>query len=105
MKKIKLICLIGLIAFLPLLIGCATPYPVGMLYTKLTLPVSAESDVQSMKTGESECLSVLGLVAIGDISYQEAMDDGGITKVNHADWEVENILGVIGKYKLIVYGE
>jgi len=105
MKKIKLICLIGLIAFLPLLIGCATPFPVGFVYTKLTLPVSAESDAKSMKTGTSECLSVLGIVATGDISYQEAMDDGGITKVNHADWEVENILGVIGKYKLIVYGE
>jgi len=105
MKKIKLICLIGLIAFLPLLIGCATPFPVGVLYTKLNLPVSCESDVKSMKTGTSECLSVLNLVTTGDISYEEAMADGGITKVNHADWEVENILGVIGKYKLTVYGE
>jgi TRL (tRNA-associated locus)-like protein len=105
MKKFKLLCLVGVIAVLPLLIGCATPYPIGMVYTKLTLPVSCESDAQSIKTGTSECLSVLGIVAIGDISFEEAMQNGNITKVNHADWDVENTLGVVGKYKLTVYGE
>ncbi|MGB9500277.1 MAG: TRL-like family protein [Dissulfuribacterales bacterium] len=105
MKKFKLLCLVGLIAVLPVLTGCATSYPVGMFYTKLNLPISCDSEVKSMKTGTSECKSVLGLVATGDISFEAAMKDGGITKVNHADWEVENILGVIGEYKLTVYGE
>jgi len=105
MKKFKLLCLLGVIAFLPLLVGCATSYPVGGLYTKLTLPVSCESDVKSMKTGTSECKSILGWVATGDASYEAAMKNGGITKVNHADWDVENILGIIGTYKLTVYGE
>ena len=105
MKKIRLIALMGLIAFLPVLMGCATSFPVGMVYTKLNLPISAEGAGKSLKTGTSECTSVLSIVATGDISYEEAMADGGITKVNHADWEVENILGIIGKYKLTVYGE
>lgn len=105
MKKSKLMCLFGLIVFLPMLTGCATPFPVGLWYTDLNLPVSAEGAGKSMKTGTSECISVLGLVTTGDISYEEAMQDGGITKVNHADWKVENVLGVIGKYKLTVYGE
>lgn len=105
MQKMKLMCLIGLIAFLPVLMGCATAFPVGGLYTKLNLPVSAEGAGKSMKTGTSECTSVLCWVATGDISYEEAMKDGGITKVSHADWEVENILGIIGNYKLTVYGE
>jgi len=105
MKKFKLLCLLGVIAFLPVLVGCATSYPVGVLYTKLTLPVSCESDVKSMKTGTAECKSILGWVATGDASYEAAMKNGGITKVNHADWDVENILGIIGTYKLTVYGE
>ena len=105
MKKFKLLGLLGLIAFLPLLVGCATSYPVGGLYTKLNLPVSCESEAKSMKTGTSQCTSILGLVATGDISYEAAMRNGGITKVNHADWEAENILGIIGNYKLTVYGE
>lgn len=105
MKKFKLLCLLGVIAFLPLLVGCATPYPMGSMYTQLTLPVSCESEAKSMKTGTSECISYLGMVTIGDISYEAAMKDGGITKVNHADWEVKNILGIIGNYKLTVYGE
>lgn len=105
MKKFKLLCLLGVIAFLPVLVGCATSYPVGMLYTKVNLPVSCESDVKSMKSGTVECKSILGLVATGDVSYEAAMKQAGITKINHADWDAENILGIIGTYKLTVYGE
>ena len=105
MKKFKLLCLLGVIAFLPVLVGCATSFPVGMVYTKLNLPVSCDSDVKSMKSGTVECKSILGLVATGDVSYEAAMKQAGITKVNHADWDVENILGIIGTYKLTVYGE
>ncbi len=105
MKKFKLLCLLGLIAFLPVLVGCATSYPVGGLYTKLNLPVSADAGVKSMKSGTVQCTSILGLVATGDVSYEAAMKQAGITKINHADWDAENILGIIGTYKLTVYGE
>jgi hypothetical protein len=105
MKKFRLLCLLGIIAFLPLLVGCATSYPVGGLYTKLTLPVSCESDAKAMKTGTATCTSILGWVATGDASFEAAMRNGGITKVSHADWDAENILGIIGNYKLTVYGE
>lgn len=105
MKKVKLIALIGLVAFIPMLMGCATPFPVGMLYTELKLPIAAESDVKAVKSGSSECMSVLGLVTTGDASINTAMRNGNITKISHVDWEVKNILGVIGNYKLTVYGE
>ncbi len=42
---------------------------------------------------------------IGDASIDAAKRNGKITKVHHVDWQVENILGIIGKYKVIVYGE
>jgi hypothetical protein len=105
MKRAKLMCLFGLIAFLPVLIGCATAYPVGGLYTELKLPVAADGAGQSLKVGTAECTSILGLVATGDASFEAAMKNGGIRKVNHADWDAKNILGIIGNYKLTVYGE
>ena len=105
MKKFKLLCLLGIIAFLPVIVGCASTYPIGVLYTKVNLPVTADAKVKSMKSGTVECKTVLSLVATGDVSYEAAMKKAGITKINHADWEAENILGIIGTYKLTVYGE
>ena len=105
MKNLKLMALIGLIAFVPTLMGCATPFPVGTLYTELKLPIAAESDVKAVKSGTAECMSVLGLVATGDVSINTAMRNGNITKISHVDWEAKNILGIIGNYKLTVYGE
>ncbi|MBW2664606.1 MAG: TRL-like family protein [Deltaproteobacteria bacterium] len=86
--------------------SCATSFPIGTLYTELKLPVTATANSgQATKVGTAECISVLALVAIGDASIEAAKKDGGITKVHHVDWEVENILGIIGKYKVTVYGE
>jgi len=33
------------------------------------------------------------------------MKNGNITKISHVDWEAKNILGIIGNYKVTVYGE
>ncbi len=93
-------------AILLFVMGCATSYPIGTLYTELKLPVTATANNgTATKVGTAKCISVLALVAIGDASIEAAKKDGGITKVHHVDWEVENILGVIGKYKVTVYGE
>lgn len=105
MKKKKSLALLGLLAFIPLFMGCATAYPVGSFYTEVKLPVAAESDAQSLKSGTAECTSILGLVATGDASLDTAMKNGNITKISHVDWEAKNILGIIGNYKLTVYGE
>ena len=106
MKHLKMICFIGLIALIPMVMGCATSYPVGSLYTELKLPIDAEGGMSSAsKVGTAECTSILGLVATGDASIQAAMENGNITKIHHVDWEVKNLLGIIGEYKLTVYGE
>ncbi len=86
--------------------GCATAFPIGGAYTELRLPVAATSNgARSPKVGMASCQSYLGLFAIGDASIQTAKRNGGITKVHHVDWEAKNILGLIGDYKVIVYGE
>jgi len=86
--------------------GCATNFPIGAFYTELRLPLaSTGSGTKTPKVGTAECVSYLGLFAKGDASIEAAKRNGGLTKVHHVDWEVKNIMGVIGKYKVIVYGE
>jgi hypothetical protein len=102
----KVVCVAAVLVCVGLLTGCATSYPVGSFYTELKLPVVATGiPVKDMKTGTATCQSILSLVATGDCSLETAMKNGGITKVHHVDWEVKNILGIIGNYKLTVYGE
>lgn len=88
------------------LTGCASTYPVGALYQELKLPVTATSAKSiNSKKGYSEATSILGLVATGDASIEAAAKQGGITVIHHVDWEVKNILGIIGTYRCNVYGE
>lgn len=89
-----------------MLMGCAMLIPMGSMYTEVKLPVTATSNSgASTRTGEANCTSVLALVAVGDCSIEAAKKNGGITKVNHVDWEAKSILGIYGSYKVIVSGE
>jgi hypothetical protein len=104
----KVLCGVGLLAIVGaamLITGCASPYPQGVIYTDLTLPAIATANAQSPKVGTAECTSILALVAMGDASIAAAAKNGGITKIHSVDWEANNILGIIGKYKTIVRGE
>ncbi|MBS3758205.1 MAG: TRL-like family protein [Desulfobacterales bacterium] len=106
MKQLKLICFIGLIALIPMMVGCATSVPIGGIYTKVKLPVDGEYAMsEATKVGTAECTSILNMVATGDASIQAAMENGNISKIHHVDWDVENILGVYGVYTVTVYGE
>jgi hypothetical protein len=102
----KIISALGLFTCAGLLAGCATAYPVGSLYTEVRLPVGVTSNNgKATKVGVAECTSLLSLVATGDASIEAAKKQGGITKVYHVDWDARNILGIIGNYKVTVYGE
>ena len=86
--------------------GCATSFPIGGIVTEIQLPVAVtDYGKTSSKVGEAKCASYLGMVATGDCSLETAKKNGKITKVNHVDWHVDNMLGIIGKYKLVVYGD
>lgn len=103
MKKIGIA---GAVLAMGMLAGCASPYPQGIIYTELKLPVDVTGNGgRAPKIGISECTSVLGMVALGDCSLETAMRQGGITKVHHVDWDSKNILGFFGQYKVIVHGE
>jgi hypothetical protein len=57
------------------------------------------------KVGEAKADAYLGLIAIGDASYNTAAQNGGIKKISHVDVNYSTILGIISSYKTIVYGE
>lgn len=100
----KLIVLGAVVVCAAMMTGCATSYPVGSLYTGVDLPVTATAG-SGAKQGTAACQSFLSLVAIGDCSIETAKKNGGITKVSSVDWQVINILGIIGNYKVRVTGE
>jgi hypothetical protein len=103
MKRFLFIFALGAVC---IFMGCATMIPFGGLYTGTKLPFMATSNSGvSSKTGEAQCISVLGWVAVGDCSIETAKKNGGITKVNTVDWDVKNILGIYGTYTVIVSGE
>lgn len=103
MRTLRFIVALGAVV---LLMSCAMLVPMGSVYTGVKLPMVATANGgASPKTGEATCVSVLGLVALGDCSIEAAKKNAGITKVTHVDWDVQNILGVYGKYKVIVAGE
>ena len=103
MKRLWFVFALGAVG---MFMGCATMMPMGSLYTKVKLPMTATSNSgASTKTGEAQCISVLSLIAVGDCSIDAAKKNGGITKVNNVDWDTMNILGIYGSYKVIVSGE
>ena len=104
MKKVFL-PIASLLLAVFLLTGCATIYPVGSLYSQVKLPVNATSNSSYSKVGKASCTSILTLITTGDASIEAAAKNGGITKIHHVDWEVENILGIIGTYTTTVYGD
>ncbi|BCD46114.1 TRL family protein [Helicobacter suis] len=84
--------------------GCASPFPVGILFTGVTLPVSGNNESGS-KRDEAICHSILGIAAFGDCSVEKAAQAGGIKTIKSVDRKVTNILGLYGHYVTIVKGD
>ncbi|MCF6806837.1 TRL-like family protein [Thiotrichales bacterium 19S9-12] len=102
----QIILVLGSIGVL-LLSGCATYLPNGVVYTGVKgAPVSGQVDskVDGNKKGKACSMSILGLVAVGDMTVEKAAKDGGIEKISSVDYKTQNILGVYGKYCTIVHG-
>ena len=103
MKKISSVLVSA--CFVGTLSGCATSVPFGGIFTEISLPVTATSAGVTSKIGTASCQSVLLMVATGDCSIEAAKKNGDISTVSHIDWDVKNILGIYGEYKITVYGD
>lgn len=86
--------------------GCMTVASpaVGWVYTDVKWPQASTSNGAGMKTGSSEAMSILGIVALGDASVETAAKKAGITKIHHVDFHSTHIL-VYGKIVTTVYGD
>ena len=89
-----------------LLGGCVMG--VGPVIAPLTInakgPVSAGPAANNPKVGRADAWGLL-FFATGDASISAAMQNGGITRVHHVDYETLNILWLYAKYTTIVHGE
>ncbi len=86
-----------------MLAGCASYVPLGAIYTDGKMGIQAASGPGD-KIGKACMTSILGLVATGDASINAAKAAGGITEVTNINYEVNNVLGIYGKYCLVVQG-
>lgn len=87
-----------------LMSGCASSSPTGTLITMVTMPVSG-NDVQYSKEGRASCWSFFSLVAAGNCSVEKAAKSGGVTRIKMVSREINNFLGIFGKYTTIVQGD
>ncbi len=102
------------VAAVALLAGCAqvggpitsTSVGVGGIILDHKSPASFNIDnsVKCAKCGTATSKSIV-VYTTGDSSLKAAMDAGGITKVNHVDYEVKNIFNVYSEATTIVWGE
>jgi hypothetical protein len=90
-----------------LLAGCQiVAMPVGgAIYGDVEWAMDTPTGAIGSKTGSSECMSILGLIAVGDASTQAAARNGGITKISTVEHHSTNILGIYGKFVTRVTGE
>ena len=92
-------------------VGCGMVAPVvppmGLIYNNVKAPIDINVDKTSFgtKRGEASVVAILGLFSGGDGSIQAAAKDGGITTVNHVDYEFTSVLGVYQRYATVVYGD
>ena len=105
MKRIVSVLVIFSVGVL-LLSGCATPFPLGQVYTQISSPSAVgDGSIAYTKVGTAKSTSILGLVATGDASIKKASENGGITRIKFVDYKADNFLGIVGTYTTTVYGD
>ena len=102
------------IAAVAFVTGCAqvggpttsTALGVGGIILDHKAPASFNIDnsVKCLKSGTATSKSIV-VFTTGDSSLKAAMDAGGITKVNHVDYEIKNIFNFYSEATTIVWGE
>ena len=57
------------------------------------------------KVGRATCRNILGLVAFGDATVEQAAREAGIATIHHVDAESTRIWFFYSQYTTVVYGE
>ena len=82
---------------------CNAPSPITL---NVGSPEAAfvDNSVKPAKVGEATASGII-LFTDGDCSIKKAMENGGIKKIHHVDFDVLNVLNLYSKVTTIVYGE
>jgi len=80
--------------FLLLAAGCSHAPLGGVIFTDLQMPEAATANPAGNREGQSCAKSVLGLVAWGDASIENARRNGGITMISSVDTSYKSYLGL-----------
>ncbi len=67
--------------------------PIGFIYQNTTHQLLGSGSVAPAKVGTATCTQYFGVVALGNCSVKQAMTNGNIKALSHADQETKNILG------------
>lgn len=104
-SKIKLTLGLCLVCLMFLTQSCGTVFgPQGGLFTSQTVGVYG-TESNASKTGEACVQSILGLVAFGDGSVQNAAMNGGISVVKSIDLNSFSVLMLYARLCTVVKGE
>jgi hypothetical protein len=105
MKTVKFFALVAIVGFLASSCAMTTSPVSGFVYTDVDGPMAVTDNTVGAKVGTAEAKSILGWVATGNASINEAAKKAGITKISHVDYHSTNILGVYATFEVRVYGE
>lgn len=107
MKQLTVVLTLALISAAYLsLIGCqpvASPLA-GVIFNETKFGYVATTATAATKEGKACGTTILGMVALGDMSITAAKAAGGITTVAQVDHSAKNILGVFAEFCTIVKG-
>ena len=83
--------------------GAVTDY--AFVYTGVTKPVTATSNVVGNKVGTVKTMNLFNIAAWGDASINKAAKMAGITKISHVDVKTTSVLTIFNQRTYFVYGE
>ncbi len=104
MKLARLVLAGALLLSLTACVVAPVVPPRGILFTDQTSPLFPGGQ-PGTKVGTASSSNILFLVGWGDSGLNAAMQEGGITKVNHVDYELQNYVLIYQKYTTRVWGE
>lgn len=90
-KMKKLFTAMGVLALLSM--PAMASEPLGFVYQSTTHQLLGSGSVAPAKVGTATCTQYFGVVALGNCSIKQAMTNGNIKALSHADQETKNILG------------
>lgn len=85
--------------------GFVADGPFGWLYTETTTSVAVGTAKTGSKNGQACSKSYMGLIATGDASIRQAMENGGVKEIYTVDKLNFSFFGVYSKQCTIVKGE